>query len=84
MASNQNPPEEDEEETMLDVDEAAEEIHVDDDDDHPMESDPEDDPGASGEITLENNSIAYFSYHSDSLFAIASHPLNPTLIATGS
>ncbi|AEO64885.1 uncharacterized protein THITE_2111254 [Thermothielavioides terrestris NRRL 8126] len=35
------------------------------------------------EILLENDSIAYFDGHKDSVFAIAQHPLYPSLIATG-
>ncbi|KAK4124800.1 WD40 repeat-like protein [Parathielavia appendiculata] len=35
------------------------------------------------EILLQNDSIAYFDGHKDSVFAIAQHPLYPNIIATG-
>lgn len=35
------------------------------------------------EIILQNDSIAYFDAHKDSVFAIAQHPTIPSLIATG-
>lgn len=86
MASQQNQPpqrpEEQEEVDMLDPDE-AEEIVPDDDDAH-MESDDEADDGAAlQEFQLENDSIAHFDTHKDSIFSIAQHPKNPSIIATG-
>ncbi|KAI0903412.1 WD40-repeat-containing domain protein [Ustulina deusta] len=63
---------------MLDVDDALEEVDdiegdiaMDSDDDEPVE------------INLHNDSVAYFDAHKDSVFAIAQHPTQPTLIATG-
>jgi len=67
---------------LLDISEAAEEIP--DDDDHPMDSDPEDAVEPEEEIQLQNDSIAHFDLHTDSIFCIAQHPLDPSLIATGS
>ncbi|MCJ1340029.1 hypothetical protein MMC09_005323 [Bachmanniomyces sp. S44760] len=73
------------EEAMLDPNEAGEEIP--DDQDHPMESDAEDDEDDEGaeeqEIQLQNDSIAHFDHHTDSIFCIAQHPLDPSVIATG-
>ncbi len=65
---------------LLDLAEAAEEVS--DDHDHPMDSDPEDDAGEI-DIQLQNDSSAHFDLHNDSIFAIAQHPLNPSIIATG-
>ncbi|EKG15225.1 hypothetical protein MPH_07559 [Macrophomina phaseolina MS6] len=84
MASNQNPPQrpdEQEEVDMLDPDE-AEEILA-DDQDAPMESDDEGDDVPLQEIQLENDSVAHFDAHKDSIFCIAQHPRNPAIVATG-
>lgn len=84
MPSTQEPhdrhEEEPEEGYLLDVDEGAEEIPI--DPDHPMDSDPEED-GPEAEIQLENNSSAHFDLHTDSIFTIAQHPLDLSMIATG-
>ncbi|KAK3937598.1 WD40-repeat-containing domain protein [Diplogelasinospora grovesii] len=45
-----------------------------------MDSDGEE---GGEEIELQNDSIAYFDSHKDSVFAIAQHPLYPNLVATG-
>ena len=71
--------EEDDPSELLDADEAAEEITA--DPDILMDSDPEDED--LQEISLENDSIAHFDRHTDSLFCITSHPLDPSIIATG-
>jgi len=82
MASNQtprepvDPPQEDED--LLDMDEIGEEI--DEEGDHPMEGDDED---IQEEIQLQNDSIAHFDAHKDSIFCITQHPTNPAIIATG-
>ena len=68
----------DEQEILADED-ALEEI-IPDGDDAPMDSDDDND---NEEILLENDSITYFDVHKDSVFAIAQHPLHPSLIATG-
>ena len=65
-----------EEDDLLDVDEAAEEIA--EDGDHPMEDDDEQE-----EIQLQNDSAAYFDTHNDSIFCIAQHPSNPSIVLTG-
>lgn len=87
MSSSQ-PPHEDgfdeDDSALLDPAEAAEEIQ--DDPDHPMESDPDeeaDDGSPEQEIQLQNDSIAHFDKHKDSIFTIAQHPIDPTIIATG-
>jgi ribosome assembly protein SQT1 len=87
-APSQNPPPDDVADThdsdeLLDADEAGEEIMPDED---TLMDDGEDDDNNEivGEIDLQNDSVAHFDLHSDSLFAIAAHPLDPSLVATGS
>ncbi|GIZ45628.1 hypothetical protein CKM354_000878600 [Cercospora kikuchii] len=79
--AEQNPHEEDA--AMLDPNE-AEEI-VEDDGDAAMDSGDEDD--GQGEvqqtIQLQNDSVAHFDGHKDSVYCIAQHPLRPELVATG-
>lgn len=74
-----------EDDALLDIDEAGEEIA--DDPDHPMDSDGEgSDPDAlegDHEIQLQNDSKAHFDLHRDSIFCIAQRPRDPTLVATG-
>lgn len=65
---------------LLDAAEAAEEIPS--DPDEPMDSDPDDGP-EEAEIQLRNDSKAHFDLHTDSIFTIAQHPLDPSTIATG-
>lgn len=81
--SSSNPhrdqPEDDEEVEMLAEDDIQEMVEdADEDGDMAMGSDDE-----GEEILLQNDSIAYFDGHKDSVFAIAQHPLYPNLIATG-
>ncbi|KAF4969965.1 hypothetical protein FZEAL_10135 [Fusarium zealandicum] len=59
---------------LLDADDAAEEIP--EEDDLAMDSDNE-------ELLLHNDSIGYFDIPKDSLFAIAQHPVYPSIIAVG-
>ena len=66
---------------LLDEAEIGEEVQV--DEDHPMVEDDEGDT-IEAEIELQNDSVAHFDKHKDSLFSIAAHPLDPSLIATGS
>ena len=66
---------------LLDASEAAEEIASDGDQDHPMDSDPED--AIEEDIQLQNDSIAHFDHHTDSIFSIAQHPANTSIVATG-
>lgn len=84
MPASHTPDEADEafedEDAMLDPNEAAEEIPS--DPDQPMDSDPENDPQEE-EIQLQNDSIAHFDKHTDSVFCIAQHPLTPSIVATG-
>ncbi|KEQ78033.1 WD40 repeat-like protein [Aureobasidium namibiae CBS 147.97] len=49
--------------------------------DMPMSDDEE--GGAMEEIMLQNDSIAHFDGHKDSIFCIAQHPTHPQLVATG-
>ncbi|KAH8908154.1 WD40 repeat-like protein [Coniochaeta sp. PMI_546] len=82
---HQNPPEDEHdgsEPEMIDEDEIAEVAADDDDGDVAMDSDNDEDQ-VQEEINLQNDSIAYFDAHKDSVFAIAQHPLHPSLIATG-
>ncbi|KAK1764080.1 WD40 repeat-like protein [Phialemonium atrogriseum] len=72
-------PDDDSEPEMLAEDDALEEIE-DGEGDIAMDSDNED---GQEEITLHNDSIAYFDQHKDSVFTIAQHPKYPSLIATG-
>ncbi|SPO00233.1 related to SQT1 Suppresses dominant-negative mutants of the ribosomal protein QSR1 [Cephalotrichum gorgonifer] len=69
----------------LAADDALEEIII-NDEDTPMDSDSDGDDGDAGieeEILLQNDSVAYFDGHKDSVFAIAQHPLFAPLVATG-
>ena len=68
--------------SLLDPNEAAEEIPS--DPDEPMDSDPEEGDAGEQEINLQNDSIAHFDHHTDSVFCITQHPLDPSIIATGS
>lgn len=69
------------EDNTLDADE-AEEI-LEDDGDVTMDSDDEDNGGVEMTINLQNDSIAHFDEHKDSIFCIAQHPVHPQIIATG-
>lgn len=75
-----------EEATMLDADEAAEEIL--DDGDAAMDSGDDQEEGDANdeimqEIEIQNDSSAHFDLFKDSIFTIAQHPLFPNIIATG-
>lgn len=72
-------PEEEEDDVMLDPDD-AEEI-VEEGDDAAMDSGDDDEP--LEEIQLQNDSVAHFDHHKDSIFCIAQHPTRPELVATG-
>ncbi|KAI9843298.1 MAG: hypothetical protein M1837_006513 [Sclerophora amabilis] len=79
-----HPDNEDGEQAMLDPGEAGEEIPS--DPDEPMESDPSDNEAsesAQQQISLQNDSVAHFDLHKDSIFCIAQHPLHSEIIATG-
>lgn len=78
---HENPaPEEDEDEVFLDADDAAEEI-PEDEDDHMDEDDDEE--MIQEELLFQNDSVAHFDTHTDSIFCIAQHPTNPAIVMTG-
>ncbi|KAK3073073.1 60S ribosomal subunit assembly or modification protein [Teratosphaeriaceae sp. CCFEE 6253] len=71
---------------LLDADEAEETIEQ--DDDATMDSGDEDGEdidldGTVEEIQLQNDSVAHFDLHKDSVYCIAQHPLRPEMVATG-
>ncbi|TQW11795.1 hypothetical protein V2A60_001685 [Cordyceps javanica] len=76
------PPHADEDLDVLAADDAAEEI-LEEDNDMAMDSGDDDDDDDAEELTLVNDAIAYFDEPQDSLFAIAQHPVHPTLVAVG-
>ena len=69
-----------EDEQYLAAEDAGEEINE-DPDNQAMDLDDEDLEDEA--IQLQNDSIAHFDSHTDSIFCIAAHPLNPNIIATG-
>ncbi|KAF2103758.1 ribosome assembly protein SQT1 [Rhizodiscina lignyota] len=73
---------EDDGDAMLDPDEAGEEIE--NDGDVAMDSDDEGDPNAPlEEIQLQNDSVAHFDKHTDSIFCISQHPVHTNIVVTG-
>ncbi|QIW94666.1 hypothetical protein AMS68_000184 [Peltaster fructicola] len=70
-----------EEEVMLDEDE-AEEI-FDQGDDAAMDSGDDEDGDQPMEIQLHNDGVAFFDTHKDSIFCIAQHPIHSEIVATG-
>ncbi|KXL46274.1 hypothetical protein M433DRAFT_65812 [Acidomyces richmondensis BFW] len=69
---------------LLDADEVEEMIEG--DGDAAMDSGDEaevDMDGPIEEILLQNDSVAHFDQHRDSIFCIAQHPTHPELVATG-
>ncbi|PLB43249.1 60S ribosome biogenesis protein Sqt1 [Aspergillus steynii IBT 23096] len=80
--SSQDPHREHDEDAFVDADEADEVINR--DEDHPMESDPEDEDQMMQEIFLQNDSAAHFDHHQDSVFCIAQHPIHNSIVITGS
>nr|POF22147.1 putative wd repeat-containing protein c25h1.08c [Quercus suber] len=75
---------EDDEAMMLDPDEAEEVVEQ--EDDAAMDSgddDEDDEDGNLQEIQLQNDSVAHFDQHTNSIFCIAQHPSRPELVATG-
>lgn len=74
--------EEEDDAAMLDPNDAEEIIQ--DDGDAAMDSgDEEGEDQIIEEIQLQNDSVAHFDHHKDSIFCIAQHPTQPNLIATG-
>lgn len=93
MSSN-NPHHETEDDAFLNADEADEIVER--DEDQPMsdgegegegEGEGQQDQGMaldSQEIILQNDSVAHFDKHTDSLFCISQHPVHNSIIVTGS
>ncbi|KAI9929839.1 hypothetical protein ASPWEDRAFT_269690 [Aspergillus wentii DTO 134E9] len=83
MSSSQDPHHETENDAYMQADDADEIVER--DEDHPMESDGEDEPMIEQqEITLQNDSTAHFDLHNDSVFCIAQHPIHNNIVITGS
>lgn len=78
---NSLPEGDDDDEELLNEDDADEEIPQ--EDDHPMEVEDDAEDDIQEEIQFQNDSIAHFDSHTDSIFCIAQHPLQPSLIVTG-
>ena len=56
------------------------------DEDHPMESEGEDDDENmtfEEQLTFQNDSVAHFDSHSDSIFCVAQHPIYNNIVITG-
>ena len=67
---------------LLDMDEADEVVEH--DEDATMDSgEDEDMEGPIEEIQLQNDSVAHFDSHKDSIYCIAQHPTRPEFVATG-
>jgi ribosome assembly protein SQT1 len=77
---DENVPEDDDE--MFNPEDMEEEFEG-DGEDMPMSDDDDEEGGAMEEIMLQNDSIAHFDGHKDSIFCIAQHPTHPQLVATG-
>lgn len=73
---------EEEDDVMLDPNDAEEVVEQDEDAAMDSGEDEEgDDP--LEEIQLQNDSTAHFDYHKNSVFCIAQHPTRPEIVATG-
>ncbi|KAJ5765378.1 hypothetical protein N7520_004937 [Penicillium odoratum] len=73
-----------EEDTYVGADEGEEVFQ--NDDDHPMESDGEDEDQPmtyDEQITFQNDSSAHFDSHTDSVFCVAQHPVHNNIVITG-
>ncbi|GAI87825.1 unnamed protein product, partial [marine sediment metagenome] len=72
---------------LLDADEAEETIEGDDDaamdSGEEIEGEDIDVDGTMEEIQLQNDSVAHFDLHKDSVYCIAQHPQHPEIVATG-
>ena len=80
--NTRNDPPDEEDDVMLDP-EDAEEV-VEQGEDAAMDSGDEAEGGETiEEIQLQNDSVAHFDLHKDSIFCIAQHPTRPELVATG-
>lgn len=79
-----NAHQEEDDDAMLDPEEAEETIEQGDDAAMDSGDDMEEgDDNMVEEIQLQNDSSAHFDHHKDSIFCIAQHPTNPAMIATG-
>ena len=72
-----------EDDAMLDPDEAEEVVEQDEDAAMDSGDEEEGDGEPMEEIQLQNDSVAHFDHHKDSIFCIAQHPKNPDIVATG-
>ncbi|KAJ5908360.1 hypothetical protein N7495_001042 [Penicillium taxi] len=82
--SAQHPHNDGDEDIYLGADEGEEIINR--DEDHPMDSDGEDEDQAmtyEEQITFQNDSSAHFDSHSDSVFCVAQHPVHNNIVITG-
>ncbi|EMC94023.1 hypothetical protein BAUCODRAFT_74984 [Baudoinia panamericana UAMH 10762] len=74
---------------LLDMDDAEEMIEHDEDaamdsgDEDGEDGEDVDVEGPLEEIQLQNDSVAHFDAHKDSIYCIAQHPLRPEIVATG-
>lgn len=67
---------------MIDMDDAEEVVEH--EDDTAMDSGDDEEGGRTiEEIQLQNDSVAHFDHHKDSIYCIAQHPLQPEIVATG-
>lgn len=82
MSSASNVRAEGENDEEIYMDEADAEEVIQGDDDQPMDSDDEDQQ--MQEIAFQNDSLAHFDHHSDSVFCIAQHPVHQSIVITGS
>ncbi|KAJ5199203.1 hypothetical protein N7472_004407 [Penicillium cf. griseofulvum] len=80
-----NDPHRENEEDYMQADD-AEEIFERDEDHHMSEGDEYDDENMTieDEITFQNDSVAHFDSHSDSVFCVAQHPVHNNIVMTGS
>lgn len=82
MSSSHDHPREDDAEEDIFLDEGDAEEVIQQDDDHVMDSD--DEYQQIEEISLQNDSVAHFDHHTDSIFCIAQHPIHKSIVITGS
>lgn len=81
--SSQEPHHQGDDDAYVEADEAEEVFNR--DEDHPMESDDEEDQPMTYEeqITFQNDSSAHFDSHTDSVFCVAQHPVHNNIVITG-
>ena len=84
MSSNGDPIKQEpieEDDALLDAADAAEQIEIAEEEDHHMDSDPEE--AIEETLQFQNDSVAHFDSHTDSIFCIAQHPTDAFIVATG-